>query len=379
MKSKFRLQKKRPIFFVIPSLMGGGAERVLISLANHFAKQKIETVLIALNDGISVYAINERVKVIYLAKRKKNLGAHRAYYMILIFYKLLSLLLKYRPVCAVSFITSANLWTGITCCLTRIPFIVSERTSPNRTINQFNYINNQLAAYIYKRSAAVVVSAQAVENCIRENKAFKNLNNIKQITNAVPAFEPVSNTKVHDRKFILGVGRLAYVKGFDQLIKAFNEAKLDDIDLLITGDGEERANLICLVDNLGLSHRVIFAGAKTNLQDYYSQATMFVLPSRNEGYPNALVEAMSFGCPCVAMDCEFGPSEIINNEQNGLLVCRADISALSNAIIRLANDPALSNTLGNNAKNINQTNSSKKILNQWDSLILKHNHPRAFN
>lgn len=379
MKAESSLQKKRPIFFVIPSLMGGGAERVLISLANHFAEQKIETVLIALNDGISVYAINESVKVIYLAKRKKNLAVHRVYYMIHIFYRLLSLLLKYRPICAVSFITSANLWTGITCSISGTPFIVSERTSPNRTINQFNYIINQLAAFLYKRSAAVVVSAQAVEDCIRENKAFKSLSNIKRITNAVPVFEPVSPAKVHDRKFILGVGRLAYVKGFDQLIRAFSEAKLDDIDLLITGDGEERANLICLVYNLGLSDRVIFAGAKTNLQDYYSQATMFVLPSRNEGYPNALVEAMSFGCPCIAMDCEFGPSEIINNEQNGLLVNKADISALSNAIIRLANDPALSHTLGNNAKNINQTNSSQKILKQWDGLILKHNHTPAFN
>jgi glycosyltransferase involved in cell wall biosynthesis len=301
------------------------------------------------------------------------------YYMLLIFYKLLGLLLKYRPLCAVSFITSANLWTGITCNITGTPYIVSERTSPNRTINQFNYINNQLAALIYKKSTAVVVSAQAVEDCIRENKAFKNLANIKQITNAVPVFEPVSSTKVHNRKFILGVGRLDYVKGFDQLILAFNETKMNDVDLLITGDGPERANLICLVYNLGLRDRVIFAGAKTNLQDYYSQATMFVLPSRNEGYPNALVEAMSFGCPCVAMNCEFGPSEIINNEQNGLLVSNADISALSDAIIRLANDPVLSSTLGNNAKNINQTNSSQKILKQWDSLILKHYSSSAFN
>jgi len=379
MKSKSPLQKKRPVFFVIPCLMSGGAERVLISLANHSAEQKIETVLIALNDGPPVYPINEGVKVIYLAKRKKNLYAHRMYFMLLIFYRLLCLLLKYRPLCVVSFITSANMWTGITCSITRTPFIVSERTSPNRTINQFNYINNQLAAFLYKKSIAVVVSAQAVEDCLRGNKAFKNLANIKRITNAVPAFEPVSLAKVHNRKFILGVGRLAYVKGFDQLIMAFSETKMDDVDLLIAGDGEEMTNLICMANNLGLKDRVIFVGPRTNLQDYYNQAMMFVLPSRNEGYPNALVEAMSFGCPCIAINCEFGPSEIIINEQNGLLVNNADISALSDAIVRLAHDPVLSNTLGNNAKNINQTNSSQKILKQWDNLILKPYAPLAFN
>ena len=370
MKSKSRLRNMRPLIFITPSLLGGGAERVLISLANYFTGQRVDVVLIALNYGTPAYPVDKRVTVINLLNRKKNNLPYRVYYMMSTFCKLLYLLIKFRPACALSFITSANIWTGLVCSITRTPYIVSERTSPKRTINQFNYLISHLAAFIYKKSMAVVVGTKAVEVCLRENNAFKNLKNIKRITNAVPVFEPVSGTKVHGRKFILGVGRLAYVKGFDQLILAFSEAQLNDIDLLIVGEGPERANLVCQVYNLGLRDRVIFAGAKTNLQDFYSQAEVFVLPSRNEGYPNALVEAMSFGCPCVAMDCEFGPSEIIVNEQNGLLVNHGDIQALAGGINRLINDRSLANTLRNNAKKISDSNSAEKILEQWSNLML---------
>jgi glycosyltransferase involved in cell wall biosynthesis len=163
-----------------------------------------------------------------------------------------------------------------------------------------------------------------------------------------------------------------YIKGFDQLIEAFGMAKLDDTDLIITGDGPEKGNLTCLAYNLGLRDRVIFAGAQNNLQDYYSQAEMFVLPSRNEGYPNALVEAMSFGCPCIAMNCEFGPAEIIIDHQNGLLVPAGDKTALSNAINTLAGTPYLRKFIGANAAQIKDTNSKHAVFKKWDSLILKH-------
>jgi glycosyltransferase involved in cell wall biosynthesis len=366
------LQQKPHVFFVIPSLKGGGAERVLIALANHFNQLNCIAVIIALNYGEPAYTIDEGVKVIYMLERRHSMFLHRLYYMLLTFFKLLYLLLKEKPVCALSFITSANIWTGIACSITQTPFIVSERTSPKRSVNQLGYILKRLTALLYKRSAAVVVGAKGVEDCLRENKEFKNLNNIYKITNSVPSFKPISPGRVHHRKFILGVGRLEYVKGFDLLITAFNNAKLHDVDLLIVGDGQERTSLLWQSYNGELKDRVIFKGAQTNLQDYYSQAELFVLPSRNEGYPNALVEAMSFGCPCIAVNCEFGPSEIIINEQNGLLVETENIYAISDAITRLVNDPLLKNSLGKQAMHINDTNNAQQIFKQWENLILKH-------
>jgi glycosyltransferase involved in cell wall biosynthesis len=165
---------------------------------------------------------------------------------------------------------------------------------------------------------------------------------------------------------------LEYVKGFDLLITAFANAQINDTDLLIVGDGDERNKLISLASDLGLSDRIIFTGAKTDLQDYYSQAELFVLPSRNEGYPNALVEAMSFGCPSIAMDCEFGPSEIIINEQNGLLVQAANVADLACAISRLMNNSTFRKDLGRKAVHINDTNSPQQIFKKWEGLLLRH-------
>jgi glycosyltransferase involved in cell wall biosynthesis len=293
------------------------------------------------------------------------------YYILKTFYKLVQLLIKAKPVCTLSFITSANFWTGITCNITHMPYVVSERTSPDRSINRFNYVHRYFMAWLYKKADAVVVSAKGVEDCLRKNKAFKKLPNICRITNAVPSFKAASATKVHHRKFILGVGRLAYVKGFDRLIEAFSLCRLTDVDLLIVGDGDEREALTNQINKLGLKNKVFMPGAKTNLQDYYSQAQLFVLPSRNEGYPNALVEAMSFGCPCVAMDCEFGPSEIITNDHNGILVPANNVAALSNAMVRMFKAPMLQKKIVQNALNINKTNHPDEIFRQWEHLILK--------
>lgn len=371
MKTQTDLQQKPVLFFVIPSLKGGGAERVLIGLANHFNQLNYTSVIIALNYAEPGYVIDDGVGVVYLVDRKENSLVHRVYYILLTFFKLLGLLLKEKPVCALSFITSANIWTGITCNITGTPYIVSERTSPNRSIYKLNSVVRQLVALLYKKAMAVVVGAKGVEDCLRQGEAFKKLNNVYKITNAVPSFKPVSSVRVHHRRFILGVGRLEYVKGFDLLITAFNNAGLaDDIDLLIIGDGQERDNLTRQIDELGLNHRVIIPGTKTNLQDYYSQADVFVLPSRNEGYPNALVEAMSFGCPCIAMDCEFGPSEIIVNEHNGLLVDTSATTNLANAMTRLTNDAELRASLGRQASEINYTNGAAQIFSKWEQLIL---------
>lgn len=363
---------KPVLFFIIPSLKGGGAERVIISLANYFNKNNFQSVLISLNNDAPAYEIENGVKVFHLTDRQKSGLVYRIYYIAQTFYKLIKLLRTQKPVCALSFITSANIWAGITCSLTRVPYIVSERTSPDRSVNSFNYLHKHLALNLYKRSAAVVVSAKGVADCLLKDKDFKALNNIERITNAVTIFQSPSDQKVHHRRFILGVGRLAYVKGFDILIEAYAKSGLNDIDLIIIGDGEERANLVCQIFNLGLKEQVLLPGTRNNLQDYYRQAEMFVLPSRNEGYPNALVEAMSFGCPSIAVDCNFGPAEIITNGENGILVNKASISDLANAMLRLAGNESLKTTLGNQARIISKTNHPDKILGEWETLIKKH-------
>lgn len=361
---------KETIVFVINSLQRGGAERVVSVLGNSLDEKTYKVIIVCLNEAEQAYQVSNSVKIINLLHRtgKENV-LNRVKYGFLTFYRLVKLLLKEKPFCAISFMTSANLWTGISSRLLNIPYIVSERTTPDHTINEFGFLLKWISSIIYRESKAIVVPSKGIEDCMKQTKAFQNLKNYKVIRNPINIFKISSNIKVHSRKFILGVGRLGYEKGFDQLILAFGGLKFYDIDLLIVGEGNEKQNLIELITKLKLNDRVYLLGAKNELLDYYKQAELFVLPSRNEGYPNALIEAMSNGCACVAMNCEFGPSEIIKNGVNGLLVENNNVHLLSKAIFKILINPILKEKLSVNAKQICQTNSLDAISRKWEELI----------
>src|SRR5690606_4275718 len=129
--------------------------------------------------------------------------------------------------CIISFMTTANLWTGISSFFTRITYIVSERTTPDQTINQYNNVIQWFCGFIYSKAKAIVVPSKGIEDCLRKNINFNKLNNYKVIHNPIHSIaNPSTSQKVNDKKFILGVGRLSYEKGFDQLIKAFKNAYL---------------------------------------------------------------------------------------------------------------------------------------------------------
>jgi glycosyltransferase involved in cell wall biosynthesis len=363
------MQMGKSIFFVINTLQGGGAERVLSTLALDFHKRNLPVTIICLNYAESVYKLPDNLKIIYLVNRNSNSILFRLYYALIVFYKLTYLLHSQKPSCVVSFMTTANLWAGLSSMLTKTKFIVSERTTPEHTINKQNSFLKKCSEIIYRNALAVVLPAKGIEDRLRKYNGFEDLTNCKIINNPVGHLGNLTGNRVHDRKFILGVGRLSYEKGFDQLIEAFADLNLRGIDLLIAGDGQEYAALQEQIKNLKIVKNVKLIGSKDNLQDYYDQAELFVLPSRNEGYPNALIEAMSLGCPCVAMDCEFGPSEIIRHQKNGLLVQDNNIKELTAAIYKILNNPILKNKLATNARQINTTNSLKNISSQWQKLI----------
>lgn len=361
----------KKIFFIINTLQGGGAERVVSILARQLHELKYQVSIICLNSAKSVYPLPANLEVIHLVERRGDSYYLRLYYATQIFIKLSYLLSTQRPNCIISFMTTANLWTGISSFFTRVSYIVSERTTPNQTINQYNNIIQWISGLVYSKAKAIVVPSKGIEDCLRKNINFKKLNNYKVIHNPINSIAKYGTSdKVNDSKFILGVGRLSYEKGFDQLIKAFKNAYLPkEIQLLIVGEGPEEQNLNQQIKLLNLQDRIKLLGFRKDVHHYYAQAEMFVLSSRNEGYPNALIEAMSIGCACIAMDCQFGPSEIIKHHHNGLLVKDEDFHGLSEAINLLYSDVELKEKLAGNAKLINVTNELSHITSQWEAII----------
>lgn len=360
------------LFFIINTLNGGGAERVISNLCNYFNNRNFDVSIVCLNKTTPAYYLAPEIKVYTLVdtERKSN-SLFRIWYSGVTFFKLLTLLIRNRPKMVISFMTTSNLWAGITCNTLAIPYIVSERTTPDDTVNKFNYILRWLSYHIYNKAKMIVVPSKGIIPCFRKNKSFRNLNNFEVINNPINQFKPSVATGVHKRKFILAVGRLDELKGFDLLITAFKSVQRMNIDLLISGEGPDRKKLEDQIQDLNLEHRVKLIGFKANLQDYYKQAQLFVLSSRNEGYPNVLVEAMSLGCACVAADCEFGPSDIIEHEKNGLLVKANSSTHLAEAMNRALEDSLLKAKIATNAKLINDANSTQNTSEKWEKLVLQ--------
>ncbi len=173
-----------------------------------------------------------------------------------------------------------------------------------------------------------------------------------------------------DRRTVLGVGRLVRQKGFDLLVPAFAAATRCDggWELVIAGEGPEREALAALAASCGIADRVRLIGRQADIRRLYAQADVFALPSRWEGFPNALLEAMAAGLPVVAADCLTGPREIIRDEHDGLLVGSEDVDALTQALFRLISDTDLRRRLGAEAAGVADRFDPGAIQQRWNAL-----------
>ena len=170
---------------------------------------------------------------------------------------------------------------------------------------------------------------------------------------------------------IVAVGRLTRQKGFDLLIEAFAEvaAEAPHANLTIFGEGPERDALMAQARTLAIGTRVTFAGLTETPGAWLAEADIFVLSSRFEGFPNVLVEALAGGVATIAFNCPWGPSDILNDGKDGLLVQPEDVKALASAIRRLLNDSDLRAQLSGAAPQAVRRFNLPNVLAQWDSVI----------
>jgi GalNAc-alpha-(1->4)-GalNAc-alpha-(1->3)-diNAcBac-PP-undecaprenol alpha-1,4-N-acetyl-D-galactosaminyltransferase len=170
---------------------------------------------------------------------------------------------------------------------------------------------------------------------------------------------------------ILAMGRLTRQKGFDLLLDAFQRSGLAENGwhLAILGEGLERYALVEQATALGVSQALALPGRVSDIGRFLASADIFVLSSRYEGFPNALLEAMQMGRACVSFNCLSGPSDLIVNDRNGFLIPAEDIEELSVALQRLAANPVLRSRLGGQASEVTKQFSPAKIYGDWLRLI----------
>jgi glycosyltransferase involved in cell wall biosynthesis len=193
---------------------------------------------------------------------------------------------------------------------------------------------------------------------------------IKIIVNPLRELKTYSISK---EKIILCVARHYYVKGIDRLIEAFAKLEHPDWYIEIAGsEGPETPKLLEQVERLGIANRVKFLGAIKDIDQVYSRASIFVLPSRSEGLPNALIEAMAHGLPCISFDINAGPSDLIQNNVNGVLIEDGKISELTNELNRFILQEDLRNNLGFKAISVKENHKVSKVCDDLLDFILKY-------
>lgn len=173
-------------------------------------------------------------------------------------------------------------------------------------------------------------------------------------------------------KRIIAVGRLDYQKGFDRLIRAWQQVRQDEEcrewRLDIFGQGEWQGMLQGMIDEAGLSH-IRINPPTSKIGDEYAASSMLVMSSHYEGFPMVMIEAMAAGLPAISFDYKCGPKDIIRQEENGLLVKDGDIQGLADAMKRLMKDEKLRKRLGSHARQVTETYSEKAVMAKWIGLF----------
>lgn len=358
------------------SLSHGGAERVVIDLCCHLRDAGRDVLLVTLSgDMPDAYRPPEGVRRERLEARLLPPSLfHRLWYLANRVISIRRKIKSYRPDVVVTLIDKVNILVLFSLIGTGIPVIVSERVHP--AYNPIARAWKLARRLIYPLARAVTVQTEDGAEWLRRNMSIEYP---VVIANAVrylrdfdgnPAATAGSDNTVPAGPFVLAIGRLSEQKGFDLLLEAWHRAGLAGAGwrLVILGEGPERKALEAQTHGLGLGDKVDFPGF-VDTGPFLRKAAFFVLSSRYEGFPNALMEAMQVGLPCITFDCPSGPRDLVTNEQNGLLLPPQDAAGLSTALARLAADPDLRERLGKAAANVNERFSQARIYAKWLALL----------
>jgi glycosyltransferase involved in cell wall biosynthesis len=351
---------------VHPALVPGGAERVISHLANYWAGQG-ETVHMILCDGPSqpiYYELAPEVQLFRLDLSRDSRGPIDA--VIANLHRVRRLRQALQEIGAevvVAFLPETNVLATLSAKSLGIKVVVSER---NSTVDEpLRPPWPLVRSIVYRFSDSIVFQTE------RGRDAFSPALRAKSIAIPNPVILPSKASAALDATVITAVGRLVPQKGFDLLLEAFATVapRYPTWSLVIWGEGPEQARLEALRDQLGLQGRVILPGVTAEPGAWMRMASIFVLSSRYEGFPNVLCEAMAAGHAVIAVDCRFGPREIVTDDTDGLLVAANDPRALADALVRLMADPALRRRLAAAARQSIQRFTLEKIMPYWTALL----------
>ena len=351
------------ITFVIGSLAGGGAERVVSVLANQFSDLGHQVSIITLAKEEYVYPLHEAIIRRHIATDVRIKGLSGIQRVV----RLSKIIRQLKSDMVISFTSAINIYV----LLAKLGFgskvVVSERNSPDRNPSStfMRWIRNRL----YPLSDGFVFQTESARQYFPgqiQNKGIVIANPLE--SNLPQPYPGIRSDKV------ISVGRLEEQKNYALLLNAFAAFKPEHPDyvLHIYGDGSLKKKIQELILDLNLEDSVILKGYVKNWHEEVLDARMYVLSSDYEGMPNALMEAMAIGLPSIATDCPCGgPGYIIADKKNGLLFPVGDQAALVNCMLSIADYAGFADRISKQGISDSQRFDISQIASQWLSFIEK--------
>ncbi len=357
--------KKKILFFVDD--YSGGAGNVVQLLANYYHANNIfEPVVALLNPHTKGYKLNSDIQVIECSL-EKNLSKNKFLALCRNVKDVRRIVKQVNPTGIISFLDNVNTLVCISMFFNKMPIIVSERSNP-LMIKPYGLLRH-LRPIAYRRANKISVQ------CACFAKFMPGISH-KILITPNPVLQPTHIKTTYKTDGIVNIvscARLSPVKQFDKMIDAFGKAYTQNPNLRLTiyGEGQERALLEKKLSEEGLTLCVTLPGAVKNVHEKLSLADIYLMTSQQEGFPNALCEAMAVGLPVVAFACHEGLKDIVENEVNGYLVPQDDTTSMANVISQLAANETLRMRIGSKAKDIVNKFSVENICTLWSNEVIK--------
>ena len=386
---------KKHIAMYIGSLQKGGAEHVMVNLAEYFWSRGYHVTLVTTYISDNEYEVphaawkaveedRNAVKATVVDKpgQTRNVALHggleggidrifsaiddtgmnRVKAFKTRFDSLKNIWKKIKPDLILSFIGKNNIMAIMTAKSLHIPVVVSVRAK-----FEMEYPSKSMMMamnYTFPKAAGIVLQSKGASMQLPDKIKKK----VVVLPNSInPDF--IRDLYQGERdKTIVTVGRIDANKNHRLVIDSFDKIKVDHPDhkLEIYGDGPDRDKLTKYVEEKGLSDKVIFKGSVPDVADRIQTAGMFILASDMEGLPNALIEAMSLGLPCITTDCMYDTSELVQDNINGIVVPKGDINAMAEAMKKLITSPEFAKKLGDEASKIREEVAPNVINKRWE-------------
>ena len=342
----------KKIVFVCNHLAGGGAERVLTTLANHCAQMGHLVSILAL-DATNRYPLHPSVNVL-------QIPATQSFFRRAV--TLRKLLGNMKPDVVISFEYYVNLITSLACLGKQCKIILSERADPVTTGS--GLLKTPLRNFLYRFCDTLVCQTAQIKEYFPRYIQVKTA----LIANPLTTELPLAHAGPRNKE-IVNFCRLNTCKNLPLLLRAFAlfHTSHADYTLHIFGNGPLKEDLERLIQQSGLDLYIFLHPAQKDIHTRVLKSAMFVSSSDMEGLSNSMLEAMALGLPTICTDCAGGGAKmIIKNEENGLLVPRGDVQSLARAMTRLADNPAFAERLAANAVKLRQELDINNIAAKWE-------------